>query len=122
MRYIGIIIILLCGAIAKRLYSSYLRERCSECEGYVLFLKHLRERIGCYLLPAKEAAEGFENEALCKTGFLSALSDSGSLREAFEKTSEKSLLPEQAKKRLTALFLAGAEGILTGSFARSMRR
>ena len=112
MKYIGAVLLLLAALALCKLHTSYINERVKEHREYLSFLKHVRNRISCYLIPIKEAALGFSSERLMKNGFLSSLERGVSAKEAYEGRGRESLLSLEADRCLTELFSDFGSGYL----------
>ncbi len=82
---LGISVILAAAVTVCAKYSAYERKRLSECEGFLLLLRHIRAGISCFCMPIPECVRGFENRALSDAGFIDALLESESFSEAVEK-------------------------------------
>ena len=73
--------------------SRVFRERLLQMDGFLLLLRHIRERIACFRTPKGEILESFQNPALLRAGFLSAL-DGGDLASALAASHDRLYLDE----------------------------
>ncbi len=70
--------------LVLREYTAYMNKRLSECEGFLLFIRHIRIEIGCFLKTPSELSRGFYSEALEAVGFLPSLRVGESLASAYD--------------------------------------
>lgn len=69
------------------------RERLLQLDGFLLLLRHIRERIACFHTPMGEILESYENPALMRCGFLEA-ARGGDLSAALAATADRLYLDE----------------------------
>ena len=81
------------------------RERLLQMDGFLLLLRHIRERISCFHTPKGEILASFQNPALSRAGFLEAC-NGGDLSAALSATSDRLYLDE-GELALLAEFASG---------------
>ena len=69
------------------------RERLLQMEGFLLLLRHIRDRISCFQTPKGEILVGFQNSALSRAGVLPAASG-GDLSSALASAADRLYLDE----------------------------
>ena len=92
-----------------------MNKRFSECEGFLLFVEHMRIEVGCFLRSPKQMREGFYSEALESVGFISALNNGESLHSAYIECKRRLSLKQEEKEILEKLFLSLGRGYLDES-------
>ena len=102
MKYLGLAFLLIGAFFISREYSKYIQKRLAECEGFLLFIKHMRRQVGCFLKPPCEIGEGFVNKPI--TPFLLALGDSESVHSAYLSSKDSFSLSLPEDRTLTELF------------------
>lgn len=112
MKYIGAALLLFGALAVSKLYASYVNARLREHIEYLAFLKHVRSKISCYLLPISDAAEDFHSDVLVRNGFLKSLREGVSVKEAYERTRECSFLSAEFDRLLLELFSNFGEGYI----------
>lgn len=97
--------------------SRALREGLAEAEGFLLLLRCIRERISCFHMPMPEILAGFENEALLRSGVLTAARQVG-LHAALTAHREHLYLDKEE----LSLLLEFSAGLGTGYLAEELAR
>ncbi len=96
--------------VAKTLsaeYKKYMEVKNALNDGFVALLEFIRNELSCRLRAVSEWACEFENEALFNAGFISELSETGSLLKAFSSTKARMpMLGGDATRLLEAYFSA----------------
>ena len=93
------------------------RERLLQLDGFLLLLRHIRERIACFQTPKSEIFGSFQNAALLRAGFLTALRG-GDLSAALSATQARLYLDEGE----SAILSEFAEGFGTGFAKEELAR
>ncbi len=119
MIYLGIAFTAFAVLLAVSEYGKYMNKRLSECEGFLLFIKHIRCEMACYMKPPCELVSGFECEALSHIGFIPFLAEGAGLCEAFEKCEGRLSLGEGEKEIVKALFSELGSGYLEESIKKT---
>ena len=104
MKYVGAVLLILGALAVCKLYTAYMNVRLKEHTEYLRLLKHLRNKISCYLVPIEEAVLGFSSECLAQNSFFSSLKAGADAKEAYQRARENSLLSLEADRLLTELF------------------
>ena len=112
MKYIGILLVLAAAVFVSRDYTNYINKRSVECKDFLAFIAHMRIQVGCFLRPVKMLGEGFTSSALEKAGFISALSDSDCILDAYKKCEPNLSLSAEEKALLDNFFSSFGEGYL----------
>ena len=93
------------------------RERLAQLDGFLLLLRHVRERISCFHTPKGEILESFQNPALARSGLLAALGG-GDRAAALTATGDRLYLDEGEAAILTEF----ADGLGTGFTREELAR
>lgn len=104
LRVFGSVLVVLAALILGKEYSAYVNKRCSESDGFLLFLLHIKGEVSRFLTPPDGFARSFENDALSRTGFLTSLAEGVGLKDAFELAKKKLSLCSDAQKCLFEFF------------------
>ena len=104
MRFLGMALVMLAALWFSRSFAAYVRRRVEECEGYLALFTFMRGEINCHLRPVSAWCREFSDPALVASGFLPALTATGSLSGAWETCARASVLPEEGRRILSAYF------------------
>lgn len=105
LRLIGAAALLLLSLYVGASLAAIEKKRLRQIEGFLLFIRYIREQISCFRRPLPDIYGGFQNGALADAGFLTALAD-GDFSVALSSAREGLLLEEEELKLLDA-FAAG---------------
>ena len=104
MTYLGALFLLVSSFLIGKSYSAYLERGCSELEGFLDFVKHIRSRVSVYAEPISGVRDRFYDERLVSCGFIDRLRESRSLREAYEGVRDNLSIGDDAKEVLDGFF------------------
>lgn len=93
------------------------RERLLQMDGFLLLLRHIRERIACFRAPKGEILESFQNPALSRAGFLTAVG-SGDLSAALSASQDRLYLDEGESAILSEFAAGFGTGFVDEELAR----
>lgn len=110
LKYIALFSLLFGALFISREFSKYQKKRLSEYEGFYALATYMRTEISCFLSPVGEWSAGFSDDALERTGFLSAMRESEDLEKAFLKAAPKMSLSEVAREDLLRFCSAFGKG------------
>lgn len=103
-----------CAAFAaRRAYVAFIGRALAECRGFIAYLEHIRQRIGCYLERGDSLSEGFSSPALSRCGFLDDEMRSDP-RHAYAEAESKLALGEEGRRVLSDFFRSLGVGYLDG--------
>lgn len=89
MLFVGILMLICCLAFAWREYAAYLGREMRETDELLAFIKHIRERMNCYLEPISAWVGEYSTPELERLGFLGALRNGVDIKQAFADCSDK---------------------------------
>ncbi len=112
MRYIGIALLLLSAVFIDAAFAKHSREAFSECEGFLLLLRHIKSEISIGGSTLNEWAGRFHNDRLSEVGFIDRLKENADLYDAFTLSSDKLKLPHDKKKLIGSLLSRLGKGAL----------
>ncbi len=115
MIYIAILPICISALLFCREYISYMDKRLSECEAFLLFVRHIRTEVACFMKPPAQLCEGFDSETLSRLGFKEALSSGKGLAEAYSECEPSLALAKEERLVLRELFSYFGSGYLDES-------
>jgi stage III sporulation protein AB len=116
-RLLGAAAILFIGILLGRRGSAAFFEHIRQLEGFLLLLRHVRERIACFHTPKKQIFPSFRNAALERAGVLSGLAE-GDLTAALLEARGALYLDEGEM----AILLELSEGLGQGYLAEELSR
>lgn len=65
-------------------FSVFERRRLAQCEGFLLFIRHIKAQISCFHMPLGRIYASFTSEELERCGFLGALRESEDVGKALD--------------------------------------
>lgn len=109
-----IAVAVLCAAlVVRRAYVAFIGRALAECRGFIAYLEHIRQRIGCYLERGDSLSDGFSSPALCRCGFLCDELRSDP-RRAYAEAEGRLALGEEGRRILSDFFRSLGAGYLDG--------
>ena len=84
MLFVGVLILICCLFFAWREYAIYLGREMRETSELLAFLKHMRERMSCYLEPISAWIGEYSTPELERLGFIAALRGGEDIRSVFD--------------------------------------
>lgn len=104
MRIVLAVLSVAVGITVCKGYASFVRRGRSQLRGFILLLRRIRERIGCYLESPAESVRGWECPELDAVGIVSLIGAGTAPLDALEQVRGELLLPRDALAALEALF------------------
>ncbi|MBQ8372342.1 MAG: hypothetical protein IJX38_05360 [Clostridia bacterium] len=112
LKLVAIVMIMGVAIVCRGAYVKFISRSLEEYRGFILYLEHIEGRIGCYLEHGDSLYEGFSNEALSRCGFLGALRDGKSHKEAFGIAEHELAMDADGKRVLGDFFRSLGTGYL----------
>ena len=100
-KLLGSAMLLMFSFFASKSYQAYLQSRLEEVKGLIALLSHAEEGIGRYMLFGTALWQGFENEAMDKSGITKMLKEGEGLSAAFEKCKRSINVSEELKAKIS---------------------
>lgn len=112
LKIIGICILIFTICYISKTLSDKRRRALSVYEELSRFLHFVKRSIGCYLMPLRDIAVGFDSELLDSYGFLALIRDGACGIDALEKSGLCGVLDAESSRLLSTFFSSFGSGYL----------
>ena len=118
IKCLGAFLILISALGLSRYYESFCLKKHKECKLFLSFCERIRKNISDYLLPRSRWCECVDATFEGAGGFFSRLASGVDIKDAYEMSYDKLLLPEDIRSEMHELFSELGRGYMKDEVAR----